>query len=641
MPHPCSAQTKAISASPLSRWLVLGGGASLIALMMAVGSAKAQDASDPGVTTSYGYSNFGELVHAPDMEHLPFVNPDAPKGGEISVWSQGNFDSFNQYAREGVPAALNTIGTERLMTSAEDDPFGAYCLLCTSLEYPEDLSWVIFNLRDDVTFQDGTPMTAEDVAFTQQLFLEQGIIEYRRLVERYFGPVEVLGPHRIKFNFTDEPALRDRIGLAGFTPVFSKAWFEETGARLDQSTKTPFMATGAYMLDSFDHNRRVIYARNPDYWGYDHPMNVGRYNFDKIRVEYFADSSAAFEGFKSGEYTFRQESSSRDWASGYDFPALQDGYVTKAELPDGNVGQRLSWVFNLDKPKWQDKGVRQAIGMMFNFEWSNETLFYDLYKRPISFWPGTDLAANGVPTAEEVALLQPFVDDGILDPAVLTDEADVPVVQDSTKNQPNRRLYRSASKLLDDAGWVTGDDGMRRKDGETLELVVIQFNPIYDRIVTPFVNNLRQLGVDARLERMDTAQYVERRRKGDFDLTNQGFQQGFEPSVGLMQWFGSATASDSSRNLARLRNEAVDGLIRVVMDAESLDDLTTSVHALDRVLRSLNYEIPLWYNDKHWVAYYNMYKHPEPLPELALGQFDFWWYDAEGAAALKEAGALR
>lgn len=637
MPHPRSARADAVTQPLLPRWLTIGAGATLMAAILAAAPVR----GDETVTKSYGFSNFGELKHGPDISHLPYVNPDAPKGGEISVWSQGSFDSFNQYAREGVPAALNTIGTERIMASAADDPYGAYCLLCTSLEYPEDLSWVIFNLREDVTFQDGTPMTAEDVAFTHRLFLEQGIIEYRRLVERYFDGAEVLGPHRIKFNFTDEAALRDRIGLAGFTPVFSKAWFEATGARLDKSTKSPFMATGAYVLDSFDQNRRVIYARNPDYWGYDHPMTVGHYNFDKVRIEYFADSTAALEGFKSGAYTFRVESSSRDWATGYDFPNLNNGYVNKVEIPDGSVGQRLSWVFNLDKPKWQDKRVRQAIGLMFNFAWSNETLFFDLYKQPVSFWPGTDLAASGLPSEGEIALLQPLVDDGLVDPAVLTDEVSLPAEHDGTKNQPNRRILRAASKLLDEAGWVTGDDGIRRKDGEVLEVVVIQFNPLFDRIVTPYVNNLKLLGIDARLERVDTAQYVERRRAGDFDLTNQGFQMGFEPSGGLLQWFGSSTADNSSRNLARLRNEAVDRLIAEVMAADTLDTLTTSVHALDRLLRSLNYEIPLWYNDNHWVAYYSKYAHPDPLPPLALGQFDFWWYDADGDAALKDAGVLR
>ena len=597
--------------------------------------------TEENVTVATAYTFYGELKYPEGFAHFDYVNPDAPKGGEMSVWSQGNFDSFNQYAREGVPAALNTIGTERLMETNYDDPYGIYCLLCETVEYPEDLDWIIFNLRKDVTFQDGTPMTAEDVAFTNRLFLEQGILEYRRVVERLYAGVEVLGPHRVKFSFTEEAAVRDRMGLAGNTPVFSKKWFEDNDVRLDKSSQQPFMSTGAYVLDSFEFNRRVVYARNPDYWGYDHPVNVGRYNFDKIRVEYFADSSAAFEGFKSGAYTFRVESSSRDWASGYDFPNLTNGYVTKAEFPDGNVGQHLSWVFNLDKPKWQDRRTRQAIGMMFNFDWSNETLFSNFYSQPASFWPGTDLAATGVPTAEEQALLQPLVDEGLLDASILTDEVFVPSKGDASAVSPGRRTLRAASKLLDEAGWVVGDKGLRQKDGEVLEVVIIQFNPLFDRIVTPYVNNLKSIGIDARLERMDTAQYVERRRSGDFDLTNQGFQMGFEPSLSLFQWFGSKTADNSSRNLARLRDPAVDRLIDIVVAAETLDDLQTAVHALDRVLRSLNFDIPLWYNDKYWVAHYNMYGHPDPLPPFALGQYDVWWYDAEGADALKAAGVIR
>ncbi|MCA8884681.1 MAG: ABC transporter substrate-binding protein [Rhodobacteraceae bacterium] len=615
-------------------------GALLSAAMLTVSVAPPGHAAD-GVTVSHGFSNFGELKYPADFAHLEYVNPDAPKGGEISVWAQGNFDSFNQYARAGVPAALNTIGTEYLMSATDDDPYGLYCLLCTTIEYPDDLSWVIFNLRDDVTFQDGTPMTAEDVAFTHKLFLEQGIVEYRSLVEKYFGGVEVLGPYRIKFSLTEEAAMRDRIGLAGGTPVFSKAWFEETGARLDESTQRPFMATGAYVLDSFDFNRQVIYARNPDYWGKDQPFNIGRFNFDRIRVEYFSDSSAAFEGFKSGDYTFRTETSSQTWATGYDFPALNNGHVTREAIPDGAVGPRLSWVFNLDKEKWQDRRVRQAIGMMFNFAWSNNTLFFDFYKQPVSFWAGTDLAATGVPDAGEAALLQPLVDEGLLPADILTDDPADPPIHGAGTNKPQRSILRAASKLLDDAGWITGDDGLRRKNGEVLEVVIIQYNPIFDRVVNPFLNNLKVLGVQGRLERIDTAQYVQRRRAGEFDLTTQGFQMGFEPSTGLKQWFGSETADNSSRNLMRLRDPAVDRLIEVVSAAETLDDLRNSTHALDRTLRHISFDIPLWYNDETWVAYYTMYGHPDPLPPLAVGEFDFWWYDADGAAALRDAGVLR
>ncbi len=593
------------------------------------------------VTISYGYSNFGELKYPADLTHLDYVNPDAPKGGELSIWAQGSFDSFNQYARDGVTAALNTIGSESLLTTTADDPYGSYCLLCTTLEYPADLSFVTFNLRDDVRFSDGTPMTAEDVAFSFDLFQTQGIPEYRRIVEGFIDAVEVESPYRITFRFDASASLRDRVGFAGGTPVFSKAWFEKTGARLDKSSKEPFMSTGAYVLDSFDFNRRVVYARNPDYWGDDLPLNAGRNNFDRIRVEYFADSDAAFEGFKAGDYTFRTETSSQDWAAGYDFRSLTNGWVKREEIPDGNVGNRLSWVFNLDRPKWQDKRVRDAIGMVFNFEWSNKTLFYGLYQRPVSYWSNTDLAATGTPSEAELALLQPLVDEGLLDASILTDEASLPEPGDSEQNRPSRRIQRAANALLDEAGWTIGSDGVRRNAaGEALTLTIIQFSPLYDRIVNPYIENLSAIGVQARLNRIDSAQYVERRRSGDFDLANQGFDMSFEPSIGLEQWYASKTADDSSRNLMRLRDPGVDRLITEAIKASTLDELKTSIHALDRVLRATGFDIPLWYNPETWVAYYDIYRHPETLPPLLVGEMDFWWYDAEAAERLRAAGAF-
>ena len=592
------------------------------------------------MTVSYGFSNFGALKYPADFDHLDYVNPDAPKGGEISLWSQGSFDSFNQYARDGVPAALNTIGSESMLTSIYDDPYGAYCLLCTTLEYPADLSFVTFNLRDDVTFSDGTPMTAEDVAFSFNLFQTQGISEYRRIVEGFIDRVEVETPHRITFYFKPEASLRDRVGVAGGTPVFSKAWFEKTGARLDKSTKEPFLSTGAYVLDSFDYNRRVVYKRNPDYWGNDIPLNRGRNNFDRIRVEYYGDSDAAFEGFKAGDYTFRTETDPENWSTGYNFDAIRKGWARIETIPDGNVGTHLSWVFNLDRPHWQDARVRQAIGMAFNFPWSNQTLFHGLYSRPVSFWPNTDLAATGTPTEAEVALLKPLVDKGLLDAAILTDDAVAPPENAAATNRPERKNARAAAALLEEAGWKTGFDGIRRNDkGEALSLTIIQYNPFYDKVVNPFIENLKLIGVQAKLERVDTAQYVERRRKGDFDLANQAFDMNFEPSIGLEQWFGSKTADDSSRNLMRLRDPAVDALIGDVIAAKTVDSLTTSVHALDRALRAKAFDIPLWYNPDNWVAYYDFYRHPDTLPPLQVGQLDFWWYDADKAAELKAAGA--
>ena len=614
-------------------------GGSLLALLAGLAAVEARAEAHEDVTESHGYTNFGELMYPADFEHLNYVNPDAPKGGEISIWAQGTFDSFNNYAREGVSAALPSAYFETVMTSTADDPYGLYCFLCTTIEYPESKDWVIFNLRDDVTFSDGRPMTAEDMKFTFDLFLEQGIAEYRTVVSSYVESVEVLGDYEIKFTFAPDAPRRDVIGFAGTQPIFSKSWFEETGTRLDESQDAPFLGTSPYVLESFDIGRQVVLARREDYWGYDHPFNVGQNNFDRIRVEYFADSSAAFEGFKSGEYTFRIENSSKDWATGYEFPAVENGWVVTNELPDGSMASAQSFVFNLDNPQYQDPRVREAIGLMFNFEWSNESLFYNLYARVNSFWGNSDLEATGVPEGDELALLQPLVDEGLLDAAILTEEAVIPP-SSRPDNNLDRANLRAASALLDEAGWVADDQGRRMKDGEQLEVTIMQYSPAFDRIVNPFIENLQRLGVDATLERVDVSQYVERTRSGDFGLVNHTLTQGFEPGSGLRQWFGSETADDSSRNLMRLRSEGVDRLLDAVINAEDLETMTTAVHALDRVLRAEGFWIPQWFKDVHTVAYYDMYRHPDPLPPYDLGYLGFWWYDAEAGERLRSEGAL-
>ncbi len=590
---------------------------------------------------THAYSNFGAAKYPADFAHLDYVNPDAPKGGEIAISAFGTFDSFNQYARDGVTAALNTIGGESLLVGTADDAYASYCFLCTTMEYPEDLGWVIFNLRDDVTFADGTPMTAEDVEFSFNLFQTQGIAEYRAIVEGFIEGIEIIDPHKIKFTFTEQAPLRERIGFAGGTPVFSKAWFEATGTRLDEASDAPFMATGPYVLDSYETNAWIKYRYNPDYWGADHPMNIGRNNFETIRVEYFADPTAQFEGFKAGEYTFRIENFSKNWATAYNFPGVDNGWVVKEEVPDRTVGTAQSFVFNLDRETWQDKRVRDALGMMFNFEWSNKSLFFGLYTRVDSFWPGSELAASGTPAEGEIALLKPLVDDGLLDASILTDPAVVPPVNDEDENRPTRKNYRAAAALLDEAGWEVGDDGIRRKDGQTLDAVFLSYDPNFDRILNPIIENMKALGVNAILDRVDTAQYIERRRAGDFDIVSHSFSMGFEPGIGLEQWFASKTADDSSRNLMRLRNEAVDRLIPRIVEAKTLDQLETAVHAFDRVLRSIGFTIPQWYKDKHTVAYYDMFEHPENMPPYDLGYLDFWWYNADKHQALKDAGALR
>ena len=611
------------------------------ALALALSAQGAAAESHETVIETHAYSNFGEVKYPADFAHLDYVNPDAPKGGEFSQWAQGTFDSFNLSTRKGVPASLATIGNESILTSTADDPYGAYCYLCTTMEYPESRDWVIFNLRDDVKFWDGTTMTAEDIKFTFEIYLEQGITEYRSVYSQFIDSVEVIDEHTIRFNFTESAPRRDVVTWVGGTTAFSRAWFEENGVRLDEPTTEPFMATGPYRLDSADMGRQVIYRYDPEWWGADLPINKGRNNFETLRVEYFADSSAAFEGFKSGAYTFRNENSSKDWATGYDFPARENGWVVVEELPDGAIGTGQGFVFNLNREKFQDPRVREAIGLMVNFEWMNEALFYGLYERPQSFWDNSDLKAEGAPSEEELAILRPLVEEGLLDESILTEEAYVAPVSQTTDRPLDRGMLRQASALLDEAGWVVGDDGLRRKDGEVLEVVFLERSPAFDRIINPIVENLTRLGVQAQLDRVDTSQWVERRRSGEFDIVNASLGQGFEPGQQLAQFFGSEAADDSSRNPMRLKNPGIDRLIEVVAAAETLDELKVATRALDRVLRAEGFWIPQWQKGVHTIAYYDMYDYQEPIPPLALSPIDNWWFDAERAEELSAAGAFQ
>jgi microcin C transport system substrate-binding protein len=616
---------------------ILRAPAPILGLVLAVfGGGLPAAAQD--TTLSHAITTFGEPPKYPaDFQHFDYVNPDAPKGGEMSLSTYGSFDSFNPYTEKGTAAALANIAYEDMMIGTTDEIGSLYCLICETIEYPADKSWAIFNLRPEARFSDGSPLTAEDVRFSYELFLKDALPSFSTVLGQYVEQVEVLDPHKVKYTFKASSPVRDRVQSAGTMPVMSKAWFAASGARLDESRLDPGIGSGPYMLDRYDINQRVIYKRNPDYWGKDLPINRGRNNFDTIRVEYFGDPTAAFEGFKAGAFAFRNENSAKNWATGYNFPALTKGWVKQEELENGNLATGQSFVFNLRREKFQDVRVREAIGLMFNFEWSNKTLFYGLYARVNSFWENSELAATGTPSPEELALLEPLADK--LPPGVLDAEAVMAPV--SGENQLDRKNVRKASALLNEAGWEVGDDGMRRNaKGETLKVEFLSDDPAFDRVVNPFVENLRKLGVDASLSRVDDAQYTDRSRHFDFDMITDQFPTGYEPGAGLRQYFGSEGLKDVFNSMG-LADPAVDALITKVLEANTKADLYVSVKALDRVLRAIRFWVPQWYKDTHTVAYYNIYEHPADMPPFALGNMDFWWYNAEKAEALKAAGAFR
>ena len=599
-------------------------------------SPLALPASADGIT-AHGISTFGELKYDPGFPHLDYVNPDAPKGGEISVWGFGSFDSMHPYSTKGRSGQLSSIFFESLLEGTADEPDASYGLVAESMEYPEDRSAVIFNMRPEARFSDGTPLTAEDVVFSYETLRDKGLPSFRAVIEKQVASAEILGPHRIKFTFKEGVPTRDLPQTVGGLPIFSKVYYETSGADFEDSTLTPAVGSGPYILDSIDVGQQIIYRRNPDYWGKDLAINKGRHNFDRIRVEYFADYNSAFEGFKAGTYTFRTEASSKIWATGYDFPAMEKGWAVKDTPSDGTLASGQSFVFNLRRDRFQDIRVRKAVGMMFNFEWSNKTLFYGIYERIESFWENSYLKAEGMPADGELAYLAPIADtlpDGVLDaPAVLA-----PV---SSERQLDRKNLRAASALLDAAGWAVGDDGMRRNAaGETLALEILNDTQAFDRVINPYIENLRKLGIDAVHTRVDNAQMTERERSFDFDMVIGNFRTSLTSGSGLKQYFGSESSEFSIFNLAGYGTDAADQLIASILAATDRATLNDATRALDRVLRAEVFWVPQWFKDSHTIAYYDMYRYPETLPPYALGTLDFWWFDQDAYARLKADGAF-
>lgn len=631
------AQAKTAKAEPMRhafRWLGLG------ALLLAAGSLHA----DEGIIKSHGYSYFGNLDYPADYPHLNYVNPEAPKGGELSIARPGTFDSLNPFSRKGRSGALTTLQYDSLIDSTVDGVGQYYGLLAESLEYDEGRNWVIFNIRPEAKFWDGTPVTAEDVVYSHTLFITQGLPSYAQAVSHMVTGAEALDERRVKFTFNPDVSRRSLIETVGNTPVFSKAWFEaDESRRLDEPRLEVAVGSGPYQLDSYDINRRIVYKRRDDYWGKDLPINKGRHNYDRIRVEYFSDQTASFEGFKAGEYTFRIEPDAKQWATSYNFPKIEEGSVVKAEIPDQSPPNPTGFVFNLGKPQFADKEVRAALALAFNFEWVNESLLFGLSTQRSSFVEGSHIEAKDVPTDGELSFLQGLGD------VVPVEFLNTPVAL-SHSSKPDRlrdrRNLRKAAKMLDAAGWPVGEDKLRRNAaGNTLKVEIPYATSMPESTATmieTYVQNLQALGVDAKAEKVDPSQYTLRTRERDYDLlyTNR-YGSFLSTGGGLSQMYGSKEAEFSLFNPAGLASPLVDAIIDSSFETTNQADQDAALMALDRALRFEFFVVPDGYVPNYWVSYFDMYEYPDALPKFALGYLDLWWINPEKEAELKNTGVLR
>jgi len=586
-------------------------------------------AAEVKTTKSHGLSLAGPLKYGPDFTHLDFVNPNAPKGGNVKLSALGGFDNLNPYISKGQSANGLGLTFETLLTQSMDDPSAEYGLVAESVEVAEDLSFAIFNMRPEARFHDGSVITADDVIFSLTAVKEQGTPLFRY----YYADVEKaekLADHRVKFHFSGPPN-RELPQIVGqLLPLLSKKYFETHN--FEETTLTPILGSGPYKVKDFEANRYITYERVPDYWGADIPINKGRNNFDTIRYDFYRDTAVLLEAFKAGEYDYRSENSAKNWATGYDFPAVKAGLVVKEEIENDRSAGLQGYVYNLRREKFQDPALREALGYVFDFEWLNRNIFYDQYSRTSSYFQNSVMAATGLPSKKELAILEPFRDQL---PARVFGEAYKAPVSDGTGR--DRGPLRAAKKILTDAGWEIKDGKL--VDPKTNQPLTIEFL-MYDtnslRITGPFIKNLKRLGIDASSRVVDTAQYTERLRNYDFDMATGGFGQSISPGNEQREFWSSAAGKrPGSRNLMGIDDPVIDALIENLIAAPTYEDLKPAVHALDRVLTWNFFVIPQFHAAYDRIAYWNKFGHSDINPSQGTDILS-WWIDPEKEEKLRE-----
>ncbi|RRJ85473.1 ABC transporter substrate-binding protein [Aestuariirhabdus litorea] len=579
---------------------------------------------------SHGLSLYGEPKYPVDFHHLDYVNPDAPKGGSVRFMATGTFDTLNPYTLKGL-SPVNTPGfflygvsesNETLMagtdsmTRSGDEPLTAYGLIAERIEYPADFSWISFHLRPEARFHDGSLILATDVGFSFNTLIAEGHPRYRALY-RNVTSAEVIAERSIRFNLQGNNRRRLAISL-GELPVFSERyWRERTFAA---TTLEPPLGSGPYRISAVDPGRSITFERVEDYWGSDLAINRGRNNFDRIRFDFYRDLTVAFEAFKAGQYDIHLEYISKNWATGYDFIDKHPGEVIKREIPDANPANAQGFVFNTRLPLFSDRRVREALTLMFDFEWVNQSLFYGAYRRSNSYFANSILASRELPPPEERALLEGL---DSLDPRLFNQPFQLPV----TRGDGNQRVQmRQALALLKEAGWSLRQGQLvHQRTGHPFRFEFLIRQQSLGRVLVPYQQSLKKIGIDMEIRLIDSAQYKNRMDSFDFEMTTIVLGQSLTPGNELRQYFHSANANiQGSQNYAGIDNPAVDSLVERILSAASLEELGVATRALDRVLLWQYYMVPNWYIASHRVAYWNRFGFPQSTPPYDLS-LSTWW----------------
>lgn len=601
--------------------ILIGLSAIFISTLCSLSLASESTSENP-ITISHAMAMHGDPKYPADFKRFDYTSPRALKGGELKLHSLGTFDSFNGFIPKGNSADHLGLIYDSLMTGSADEAFSIYGLVANKIEYPEDRSWVIFHINPTASFHDGHSIDADDVVFSFNTLMEKGSPQYRF----YYQDVEnvlALDTLRVKFSF--KPGASKEMPLTvSQLPVLPQHYWQDkdfTSANLQKP-----LGSGPYKIGKFEAGRTITYERVKDYWGAELPTRQGLYNYDKITHDYFRDFTIAMEALKAGVVDVRVERVSKLWATGYTGRAIDEGRLKTEEINHQNPTGMQAFLFNLRKPLFEDRILRQAIGLAFDFEWTNENLFYGAYKRTQSFFSNSELASSGLPNEQELTLLAPFKDQ--LPAEVFEQVYRAPV----SGELPNNRInLRKAKKLLDSAGYYVEDNQLLTPDKKPVNFEVLMYDPGFKRVVNPFIRGLKKLGINAKIRMVDTSQYINRIREFKFDMIVYSIGQSLSPGTEQVNfWHSSSANAPGSRNLMGINNPVIDSLVEQLIKADSRESLIAHAHALDRVLLHNHYVIPHWHINHHRLAYWDKFDRPSNSPRYDIG-FEIglmsWWID--------------
>jgi microcin C transport system substrate-binding protein len=578
----------------------------------------------PRIIVSHALSLHGAPKYPAGFDHFDYVNPNAPKGGTLRQWVMGTYDSFNRYATRGVPAAGSDSLNDTLMTGSEDEIEVYYGLIAQKVEYPEDYTWIIFHLDSRAKAQDGSPITSDDVVFSYNKFFNEGMPQFKQYYSTV-TKVEALDTQRVKFTLKQG----DRamiVALGQLTIIPKKYW--ETRNLGEPSTEVP-LGTGAFIVKDYKMGQYLVLQRNPTYWALNLPVNKGQINFDLYRYDYYGNETVAFEAFKAGEFDLYQESIAKNWATLYTGKSFDNGQIVKEEIPHQIPQGMQGLIYNVQRPLFKDRRVREALGYAMDFEWMNKNLFYHQYVRARSYFINTPYEAKGLPSPEEQKILAPLK--GKIPDQVFTMEYNPPVTDGSGEI---RDQTRQALALLKDAGWEIRNQKLTNvKTGEPFVFELLMYRPTEERIAIPVQKNLARMGITMNIRVVDTTQFQNRWNKRDYDIVSSGYDPVFYPSPDLKIIWRS-NYIDSTYNQAGVQDPAVDALIDgIEAHQQNEDALGAWARALDRVLTWNFYVMPEWYLSKFRVAYWNRFSRPAVRPKYTLG-LGSWWLDKDKEATL-------